>query len=1538
MARQVNTRFVLMLSTVLAVLIGIATAFWGWQTWQGRDPYVLLKQANEALARGDKDAAITYMTRLLPRAWARRMPDTERICVQVGDLYYETATDGARYKAALGYWQQALVVNPKYKEAIERLLREHYQLAVHYTTDWWPVVEKEAGQLLEVDPTNGAAYVERAEAILNQSVKADTNTDERQAAADKDLQQAMKLLPHDARAYALLMRLHLFRAELAERRGKKADKDNAKVLRDKARKLITDFCAANPADPAGYEALIDLHIQLKELDEAQKVLATARGKIPAASAVFEAAKRLHTAAHNQHIAAHQLTEAAADMKLAAEDLKQLIALHPDQLELYVELAHSYEDDGNMTEALPYFMQVFSRKPVDVGCTMLRNEGARDHTLFALPWCQLDAAEQEGPASAKGKAHLADAANGTGELRKKIGANTPLVSLLEGRTNFLKNQLQQAIPALRRADEGLANANRLVWLRCKLLLADAYTKQTEYGTAMKYVDDVLQQFPGTVPALQRRVRLLLHVARYDDALRGAEDLLREDPKNPATLQLKATALAGLGRYQDAELALATVREVGNDSPQAVLQLAQMQLFRNEPDEVVVSLIPLLEKEPNNDKALLLMSIALVKLERKPEARSYLEKGLAKYPDNVQMQMLLKTLDQPAVSLADVQKQVIQNIPDLFERHWAWVQYYSGLNDYPNELASLRECEKVRSDSDVVIDRIFSLAIREKDWDLAERYAQRAASLNLDGVSGKLFQGRLEYARGDKKRGIETLRTAVTLRDDYSMGWTILGQAYADMQNNTEAINALQTAVSEKPDNIYALKTLIALYINQHDDNSIRVADNYLRSALRFAPRDPQLRIFDDLVGKPKEAIEKREALRKIDPRSAENLRRLAVLYTKDNQVDKAVATLADLAHQHPEDLNVADALARLYRDQGHTNDALKLYEPFLASGDTETQFRARILLGDMHRSMQQVSEAIALYDEAAAKDKGNSLEAQRRLADMYFELEDMPHAEDIYQKIYKVEGTRDIRVLRRYVETLIRQDKFTMALDLLQAQVLKDRPDDAEGLVLRGYALLRQHQAREALASFEKVLDANPDNTDALHYRAFTNFTLMNNHAAAINDLLHIRAMAPNAINSRLLLARVYYADKQFPEAAHEYQEVLGLRPDMSAARLEYAEMLMTLAQLYVRASRTADDPLSLRVRAVKPVDTLANLLQDSIRRFPRQAMWPTMLGNLYGMTGDGERAIAIHKAAFLDSGKNLQIGLTYINTLNNMHRYQEAVTLADELLQVNSSVELYIRRGTALAALGKTPEALDDFTHAADLTRDVNATVMLARQCCTALGAEGALKLFRQRVDKNPKDFLARVAVGMVHAASDNSKAAVDDFLPLLADTSAAPARPVVLRMLAMGHYQLKIYDKALTYYEQLIGALPDDLEALNNVAYLLAEDLKRPEDALKYAQRAKRLIEDRPVESSLAAYSNVMDTVGWVKFLADDVEGASDDLQRSLQMNPLPICYYHLARLYQKQHRLRDAKAAAEQCVKLGNTQKDSAVPLAQSLLDQLKKTPPAG
>jgi Flp pilus assembly protein TadD len=112
-------------------------------------------------------------------------------------------------------------------------------------------------------------------------------------------------------------------------------------------------------------------------------------------------------------------------------------------------------------------------------------------------------------------------------------------------------------------------------------------------------------------------------------------------------------------------------------------------------------------------------------------------------------------------------------------------------------------------------------------------------------------------------------------------------------------------------------------------------------------------------------------------------------------------------------------------------------------------------------------------------------------------------------------------------------------------------------------------------------------------------------------------------------------------------------------------------------------------------------------------------------------------------------------------------------------------------------------------------------------------------------------------------------------------------------------------------------------VAYTLAEDLNRPQEALRYAKRA---VELRPRDA------NVMDTLGWVYCLAGDLDNAVGTLVSALQVSPDNIAVrYHVAMAYKKQGKMDQAKRELLQSQQL--IEKAPKDPIAQMFQDRVKE-----
>ena len=231
-----------------------------------------------------------------------------------------------------------------------------------------------------------------------------------------------------------------------------------------------------------------------------------------------------------------------------------------------------------------------------------------------------------------------------------------------------------------------------------------------------------------------------------------------------------------------------------------------------------------------------------------------------------------------------------------------------------------------------------ALRDKYWDVARDYAQKPENLNLDGVNGKLYRGRLEAMKSDGKSGIPLIEQAVAMRPDYALGHSILGQAYYSQERYDAALEEFRQAVHLVPTNVTFIRATLDSLRHKSDSASLQEAENLLKQGLMFAPRDPQLAQFADYLGYlSKEDLAKavlvRERIFKSNPADIQNIHRLAILYVRNDAndpkaLDKAIADVHPLLEKNPKDLESLSQLADLYARSGKIDDGVKLFDPYI----------------------------------------------------------------------------------------------------------------------------------------------------------------------------------------------------------------------------------------------------------------------------------------------------------------------------------------------------------------------------------------------------------------------------------------------------------------------------------------------------------------------------------------------------------------------------------------------------------------------------------
>jgi Flp pilus assembly protein TadD len=116
-------------------------------------------------------------------------------------------------------------------------------------------------------------------------------------------------------------------------------------------------------------------------------------------------------------------------------------------------------------------------------------------------------------------------------------------------------------------------------------------------------------------------------------------------------------------------------------------------------------------------------------------------------------------------------------------------------------------------------------------------------------------------------------------------------------------------------------------------------------------------------------------------------------------------------------------------------------------------------------------------------------------------------------------------------------------------------------------------------------------------------------------------------------------------------------------------------------------------------------------------------------------------------------------------------------------------------------------------------------------------------------------------------------------------------------------HEAALEEFKKVVNEDGNNAEALNNLAYLLAEYGNQPDEALKHAQKARELAPDNP---------EYADTLGWILYRKGLYSSAIIQLGRAASHEGNAVWKYHLAMAYVKGGDLTRGRSTLNNALKL--------------------------
>jgi tetratricopeptide (TPR) repeat protein len=714
--------------------------------------------------------------------------------------------------------------------------------------------------------------------------------------------------------------------------------------------------------------------------------------------------------------------------------------------------------------------------------------------------------------------------------------------------------------------------------------------------------------------------------------------------------------------------------------------------------------------------------------------------------------------------------------------------------------------------------------------------------------------------------------------------------------------------------------------------------------------------------PEATIQLLNAVRK-DPRNRDARYLLALTYSEQKDLARAMAQLKALLEYYPEDLAGNLQLGGVYLAAGRSNPDFFRQAKEMAGKILEKDadnVSALILSGNASSGLQDYRSSVELFEKALTLDPHN-FPAFVSLGTSQTLQKNFPEAEQAFLKAREI-NPKDKSVLislGNYYRAVNENGKAEAVLN----DALSIFPQDKEVYL----QLVDFYNKANRDADVEKVLrDVQARNTDipdpSMVLVDF--YTSKNRPADARKLLLEIKQKFPKNIEVAAKVALSFLEDQ--PERARtEVDQIIKMEPKNPIGPVLLGE-LQFLGGQYDAAEATLEKPPAI----------------DSI--YPQVHFF---LGNIEMRKGQLDQAVFHYqKALAISSGyvparvalaeaffgkgrlddsrdeikKALDTRSDYVparilkaaldsTDKNSKEAEQELTGLVKD--QPENSI-VYHQMGLYYESRGRPADAEKNLVRAAELDPDSpqmlrDLTLFYIRQkqgdraiqrintvpdakkqafhyelLGIAYSQSGkfaeAEDSFKKAQAKDPKSTASDVYL----FADYMKKGRVDDGIKTLDDIiKRDPKNTSAYGVKAQLYESQGKLEEAKQYYIEALKVNPNFDGAANNLAYILAEQGTDLNSALGYAQKARK---DQPEDPEIA------DTLGWVYYKTGNYVLAQEQMRFAISKQPDNGGFqYHLAMVYKQLKRTSEAEAALKKAVNSPKDFKDKG--LAQAALKEM-------
>ena len=578
------------------------------------------------------------------------------------------------------------------------------------------------------------------------------------------------------------------------------------------------------------------------------------------------------------------------------------------------------------------------------------------------------------------------------------------------------------------------------------------------------------------------------------------------------------------------------------------------------------------------------------------------------------------------------------------------------------------------------------------------------------------------------------------------------------------------------------------------------------------------------------------------------------------IEQSVVELRKSLQVKPNDINTSVALGRSLTFQGDTAGAERLYRGLL-----DRDKKLSIAYTELYRiylTQKRPAEAEQILKTAIANNpkdfsfrtllagfyfsQGNRSEMTRVLTEMKNNFKDFPQA-------YITAGDFYARI-----------NEFDTAMKQYQEGEQKDSGNRSEYEKRQIELLLREGKKEQAYSKTLDMLKANPKDLDARALQA--NFMLDRGEVTqAITELQDVVTAKPDNFVAHFNLGRAHASRNEYPQAMQQYREAFRIRPDYIVARLALAETELKAGEFGagLQAAQDAEkyspnNPSAQLLEAMALMHLLKNdearkILEALVAKYPHFSEAQLELGSLDARENKFDAARELFEKAYLGNPADLR------PLLGESETY-----LAQK--QPGKAVEIWKREAASHPARG-------------DIARQY--ATMRARTG----DLDGALADYQsllQRFTLSPRETAQTyAALGELYVQKGDANSAI---AWLQKAKALEPGSVNLLNFLGEIETRTGRQKEAQADYHSVLAIDPNNGQALNNLAFSMADSGANLNEALTLANHAKRMLPNS---------NQVNDTLGWIyikKHMGDAAADVFSALVAKAPENPTYRFHYCMA------------------------------------------------